>query len=124
MVFIALLRKLHCGTQKTLEWLTNPAENAWEFKVKGNERSQGMREPFLSPVENPPIVYLNAVAQGVWNQSVIDAVRARGIEVNPRLLPINSQHPIYFWYIYTFKPAWKAHWDSFKAALGFTKQKR
>jgi hypothetical protein len=110
--------------KKTLEWLTNPVENAWQFEVKGNERSQGMREPFLSVVENSPMVYLNAIAQGVWSQSVIDAVQAKGIEINARQLPADSQYPIYFWYTRTFKPAWKASWDKLKGALGLAKKKQ
>jgi hypothetical protein len=109
---------------KALEWITNPRENVNEFETKGNVRSQGMREPFLSVVENSPILYLNAIAQGVWNKSVIDWLQTNGIEVKDRHLPIDSDYPIYFWYVRTFKPAWKANWEKLKTSLGFEKKRR
>jgi len=109
--------------KKQLEWLTNPAENVWEFEVKGNSRSQGMAAPFLSVVNDEPIHYLNAVSQRVWSQLALDYCNKMGINVTPTQLSVDSQSPIYFWYIRTFKPAWKAAWDKFKGSIGLAKQR-
>jgi hypothetical protein len=109
--------------KKQLEWLTNPAENVWEFEVKGNSRSQGMAAPFLSVVKDEPIHYLNAVSQRTVSQRAIDYCKSMGVSFMPKQLSVDSQHPIYFWYTRTFQPAWKSAWDSFKGALGLAKKR-
>ncbi len=87
-----------------LEWLVRPGESAWDFEVRGNERSQGMREPFLTVVEDAPMKYINAVDKGWWKDHAFNYVKKQGIELSHRTLPLESDYPIYMWNQYTFKP--------------------
>lgn len=70
----------------TLIQLVRPGESAWDFEVRGSERSDALPQPFLSLTcaesEAPFHYYRTGVVRGVWMPGAVRLCRREGIELD------------------------------------------
>lgn len=78
--------------RKTLLELVVSGESAWDFEVKGTERSVSVEAPFLSlrcaELDAPMHYFRTGVARGKWMPGAVRLCRREGIVVDTRQRPV------------------------------------
>ena len=67
-------------------------ENPWAFELNGSLRSQKMTQEFWVVQKDHPIIYFNACYRGKWVAQVFQYIKAEGVDIPIRRLPLNDHH--------------------------------
>lgn len=78
--------------KSVFQTLLNIAENPWEFEIKGSLRSQRIQQEFWVLQSDHPIIYFNACYRGKWVSQVFEYIKAEGVDIPVRRMPLNKLH--------------------------------
>lgn len=81
-VFVRNIDALYRNNTQAAIWdvdvlrsLIKLGESAWEFEMKGNDRSKKIHKPFFGLISKPAISYINAVGKGYFCRAALKEIQ-------------------------------------------------